>query len=343
MICSYTIKMAGPYHLANGIPCQDSFSVAHKGDLVVAAVGDGVGSEPHSEMGSSLATETAVRLCIRAIDSDSKTEEVINAIQDSFLAAYGAVCLAAEEDGNPVTQYDTTLCLAVWDGVRLVYGQSGDSGMIAALSDGHYIVVTEQQRDAEGCVFPLRFGPQYWRFESVTEPVASVLLATDGFLEALCHPLLRFGDRSINAALARLFLHRTELTADEHDEFERSAYEFLRAYPESDLDDDKTAVVLADPAHPPALLEDDYYAVPDWETLRTKAKEGFYPGLSSGEESDAKWNDDLKGKAEGETARKKPNQNLRDVRYSKNSRRARSQGRRKPTKRKPSKLARQTQ
>ena len=42
----YKVNIPGPYHIKNGIPCQDAYCIRETPDgVIVAAVADGLGSE----------------------------------------------------------------------------------------------------------------------------------------------------------------------------------------------------------------------------------------------------------------------------------------------------------
>ena len=165
MILHFKANMAGPYHIEHGIVCQDSYAVREgKNGEIIAAVADGLGSELYSDVGSLVGVDRAVEYCAEKLTPDMSVDEIKKMISNSFVHAYAAILERAEEDKQDSDQYDTTMCLAVYDGERVVYGQSGDSGMIAVLESGEYVQLTQQQRDAEGCVYPLCSGPEFWRF-----------------------------------------------------------------------------------------------------------------------------------------------------------------------------------
>lgn len=126
-------------------------------------------------------------------------------MNNAFVYAYKAVLQAAADAGNSEDEYDTTLCLAIMKEDHVFYGQSGDSGMVALLEDGHYMKVTEQQRDEDGNVFPLCWGPDKWVFGEVTDSVSAIMLMTDGIFEEICPPDLRNRDINVNIPLAQKF------------------------------------------------------------------------------------------------------------------------------------------
>ena len=265
-------NMAGPYHIDNNIPCQDSFAIDNNNGFYIIAVADGLGSELYSDIGSSVASKTAVEYVSNNISQDMTLNELKKVMNNAFVYAYKAVLTRAAEDGNDSDEYDTTLCLAIYDGEHLYYGQSGDSGMVALLESGEYIRVTTQQRDEEGYVFPLCYGPDKWEFGEVESPVSAVMLMTDGVFEQICPPLLRNGEVDVNVSLAKRFLDKFEFTEVDESELEKTLYDYLEHYPRYLLDDDKTMIILVNPSRKPAQKAAEYYAIPNWEALSNEAK-----------------------------------------------------------------------
>lgn len=274
MIITYKVNMAGPYHNDINLPCQDSFAIKKGNDnFIIAAVADGLGSELYSDIGSAVAVKTAVDYCAEHIRHEMTFGDIKKVMNNALVYAYKAVLTKASEDGNDADEYDTTLCMAVYDGEHLYYAQSGDSGMIALLEDGEYFCVTTQQRDDDGHVFPLCWGPDKWEFGYVDKAVSAVMVMTDGVFEQLCPPLMRHKAVNINVPMARKFMERFECIEDTVEELENAAYKYLEHYPKESLDDDKTVVVLINTDRKPETKDDDYYAIPDWQALRAEAEE----------------------------------------------------------------------
>ena len=266
-------NMAGPYHIDNNIPCQDSFAIENiNTGIYIVSVADGLGSELYSDVGSSVASKTAVEFVANNISCNMSFVEIKKVMNNAFVNAYKAVLTQAAKDGNDPDEYDTTLCLAVYDGERLFYGQAGDSGIVVLLENGEYLRVTSQQRDEEGYVFPLCSGPNKWDFGEVEGPVSAVMLMTDGVFEQICPPLMRNSIVDVNIPLAKRFLDRFECSEADVTELEEALYDYLEHYPRYLLDDDKTMVVLINSERKPTQKEDSYYAIPDWEALSNEAR-----------------------------------------------------------------------
>lgn len=268
--------MAGPYHEKENIPCQDSFAIKMgKDGNYIAAVADGLGSELYSDIGSYVAVHRGVDYCAENIRKGMSFDEIKKIMNNAFVHAYKAVLERADADKNSPDEYDTTLCLAVYDGQTVYYAQSGDSGLVVLLQNGEYYRVTTQQRDDEGRVFPLCWGPEKWEFGYVDQPVSGLMLMTDGVFEQICPPVMKKHKVDINILLAEKFLNRFDC-AEQIDFVEEAAYNYLKNYPESHLDDDKTVVVLMNLDLIPERQDDSYYQSPDWDSIKMEIDNAIY-------------------------------------------------------------------
>lgn len=290
----YKSNMAGPYHVESGLPCQDSFAIHQDENYSVLAVTDGLGSELYSDVGASVAAQTAVAYCSEHLMVGMQFDDIKKVMNNALVTAYKAVLTRAAEENNDSNEYDTTICLAVYDGEHLYYAQAGDSGLVALLETGDYYRVTTQQRDEELRVFPLCWGPEKWEFGCVDSPVSAFMLMTDGVFEQICPPLMRESDIDVNVPLARRFLDRFDCTQDDVPELEKAVRKYLEHYPRHLLDDDKTVVVLINSARKPKEKEEAYYAIPDWKLLRENAeKKLLEDSLESNEETSEECNEIL--------------------------------------------------
>ena len=268
MIKRFWYCARGIDHVRTNDPCQDAYLSVRHGNNMVFGIGDGPGSRPHSERGSRRAVASAVLYTANHLSDDLAPRDVEEVLRRAFLVSYHEVCELARQAGEDVSELDTTLCLGVWDGNRLSFGQAGDSGMVAALADGTYVAVTRQQRTADGYLIPLRFGPDTWEFGTVEADVAAVLVATDGLLERVCPRLLADTDKPVYVPLAQILMHHTEKDVEELRTARHAWRAFVREDPRMHTTDDATMLVFFDPEHPPALRDESYYEEPDWETLR---------------------------------------------------------------------------
>lgn len=273
MMQRFVYHARGLDHIATGDPCQDAYLTARCGDVMVFGVSDGVGSRKHSERGSRVAVASAVLYVSNHLEPGMADEDIRDVIRAGFVVAYHTVCDTARRTNEPARELDATLCVGVWDGRRLSWGQAGDSGIVAALATGEYVMVTRQQHDDAGGMIPLRFGPDTWEFGTADEDVAAVLAATDGLFECLCPKLLRETEQPVYVRQARKLLHRTETAPEERRALNRRLRHIIRREPRLRTVDDATLLLLYDPERPPATLDDAYYEDPDWEELRNAVAE----------------------------------------------------------------------
>ena len=278
MLHTYGASVVGPWHAEAGVPCQDSNAswVSEDGALAAAAVSDGLGSELHSDVGSEVASRVAVDYCAEHARPGADAQETIEVLRAAYRAAYLAVLDCAAEMGEPAGEFDATLSLVLLDGDRLFWGQSGDSGIVAGMTDGTYVLVTDKQRDGEGRVYPLCFDT-CWDF-GVLEGAATALLCTDGVLEGMIAPpiLAANSDCPLDRSKARMFLHPLADDAKHLDELRRQVAAYLESYPRDLIDDDKTVVVVFDDERFPESQPEDYYAEPDYEAILERAYQNLY-------------------------------------------------------------------
>ena len=271
-------KITGPYHQKKGIVCQDSFFVKEKDNVIFASVADGVGSEKHSDIGSRIASRVAVEFCFENYSSQMSFSEIQNLMKKAYKKAWKAVEKKAIKDGNvAIEEYNTTMTLAIYNGKEVFFGQSGDSGILAYAETGEIKVVTQQQRDDNGCVYPLCCGEQKWVFGQLNYPVHALMLTTDGVFEQMVPPILNqdksLAEQRINVANAIKFLDRNECKNEDVEITKRYLYQYLKNYPEYALDDDKTIVILWNDKSKVRRLDEKYYLPIDWSKVYKKLRD----------------------------------------------------------------------
>lgn len=289
MIYHYGVTTTGAYHVKNGTVCQDAHCFERIDDrFAIGAVADGLGSEEHSDIASKIASKESVRFCMERIDRKKSPDEILSIIKDSFAEALKSVEQTAKDNGHSSGEYDTTLALAVFLDGNVYFGNSGDSGIIVAAPDGRYEALTKQQRDEDGCVFPLCSGPGKWVFGEKRE-VASILLATDGIYETFFPVLLKNSDQTMYIALAHYLMSDESLgfSAVGEDRVGQNMKSFIESIPEAQVNDDKTVLVMLDSSVTVSKKPDAYYAQPDWVKLRKEREKAFrreaYPSLYKNE------------------------------------------------------------
>lgn len=254
-----------------GCSYGSAFEVAYHDGIAIFGVSD-VPSEREGSSGDvRLAVSSSVQFVSRRVRHGMSAQDIEGIVRSSFSVAYHAMKDAAHRAGSITGAGDVALCVGVWDGLRLSYGQAGDCGVIAALETGEYQAVTTQQRDGNQAVVSLRFGPDTWAFGTVPERVSMVFMATAGIFDCLCPPLLGETSQPVYAALMRDLAHR--MGAEPYDA--REVYSRLRLFAAIDQPahaiEDAALLMLCNTERPPLQLEDAYYQEPDWDVLGLEA------------------------------------------------------------------------
>lgn len=269
MIYQYGVSLPGTYHLKNDIPCQDYYCFrANVNSFNIYCVADGLGSAKLSQIGSELAATKAMEFCQEHIAADLDEVVLKEIIQNAFVYSAKSILERAKEGNDDVREYLTTLCLVLFDGNRVIYGNAGDGGVLVLREDGLYSALTQMQRNEEGDVYTLFAGEDHWEFGCIDE-VVSVLLATDGVWCELCPPILKNEKITINIPLARKFMDRDEDCEESVLELQKNVTRYLEKYP-SHLNDDKTILVGFNSDKKAQELDSDYYNIPNWSEAYKK-------------------------------------------------------------------------
>lgn len=281
MIYSYDISITGSSHIKNGVVCQDASKVViAKNGLNIAAIADGVGSCKHSDISSKLAVEVATQYCLDILNN-SEGCDLKDVIKQAFLLAELEIEKKSLCDNNPITDYDTTLSMVIYDGTKVTYGHCGDGGIVCLTSEGDYLKTTSPQKKDGIFVVPLRSGLEEWIFGEVESCVSSVLLATDGIYDALFPYLLKTQPVEAYIPLIQYFMDSNcfELshTTIENIRLERIA--FLKSETCASITDDMTIVVLVNGDYKPERKDETFYREPDWEDLKLEWDKKAYPHL----------------------------------------------------------------
>lgn len=268
MLIHYEASVTGPSHKLQGRSNQDCHCVRvvevprtkEAGDAtgsreapaapsprqaIVAAVADGVSSMILSGEGARLASEAAVDAAAEAFVRGELVPGDASALKGVFERALRAVAdVAANEPAAGIASFACTLCVVVWDGARVWYGNAGDSGAIAVDTVGAPFALTHLHRGPLSCqVFPLH-DTYHWEFGFATG-AAGVLMATDGMLEkfATWEPGSYGAPTDFNREAIDLFM-ACDIDADDVPALCGGAADYLRALPATCVDDDKTVVAL---------------------------------------------------------------------------------------------------
>lgn len=280
MILEYGFSLIGTQHIKNGTVCQDYNGCKGISEGVsVMAVADGVGSSKHSDVASKLAVETLLEHVAENYDVSS---DMTDLLKDAFLESKKAIEADADRSVSEYSDYDTTMSAVIYDGDDVSFGHSGDGGIIVLTDKGRYINITKAQKGADGfSVIPLRAGPDHWVFGNY-EKVSSVLLATDGIYDLLMPYLLRGQDTEVYVPLARSLMDNNILNVNEKNilPIKADLIKFFESEQLSSVTDDKTVAVLINSNKFAEILDDKYYAVPDFDGLRREWEKKVHPYLS---------------------------------------------------------------
>lgn len=278
MLGSYKVCLIGSSHSQQpGGICQDAAgTVCLENGWMAAAVADGLGSAARSDIGSTVAVDTVLDFVKRYIPQQWENESMQALLRIAFHTAQRAVAARAQQDKMPLSEYDTTLTAAIYNGRDVVYGHVGDGGIVILNSDGEFDSLTcAQKGEAFNTTYPLASGPKYWTFGNSHGNICGFLMMTDGIYDIACPWPLRDQPQKVYVHFIRPFIDRNILQASTQEdlkqrEAEIAAY-FSKYIPE--ITDDKTIVGVMDTEVVPRLQPEEYYQIPDWERIAYEAKQ----------------------------------------------------------------------
>lgn len=240
--CVRTVELP---RAAGEVPAADPKGGTTHCQAIVAAVADGRSSMILSAEGARLAGEAAVDAAAEAYRRGELVPGDASALKDVFEQALRAVAdVAIDQPAADITSFACTLCLVVWDGARVWYGNAGDSGAIGVDPVGDPFVLTHMHRGPLSCQPFLLHDSYHWEF-GYAAGAESVLIATDGLLEQLAtwgagsHGVPKTYDRE----MIGLFTNRN-IDMDDMPALCAAAAKHLRALPTASTGKDKTLVAL---------------------------------------------------------------------------------------------------
>jgi len=296
MICSYGFSIMGSSHEEKKIKCQDANRIRtlpSNSQIVIAAIADGVGSCKYSDVSSQIAVDISTACCEFIMEKNHKYDYV-KLIEEAFNQAELAIEKKSLEDNQPLSEYDTTLDLVIYNGKQIIYGHCGDGGIIGLTNKGEYIKITTPQKKEGIFVIPLRNGSKEknntWEFGYVKDELASVLLATDGVYDTFFPYLLKGQPVEVYVPLIRYFMDNNgiHISKENMDEISEERKAFLNSEECKSITDDKTILVLFNEKVMPERKDDSYYAEPDWDALQLEWNKKAYPHLYKKKEDENK-------------------------------------------------------
>lgn len=316
----------GRSHVKSGKVNQDSYCILPLEDKWIVAVGDGVGSTKHADKASSIATETVIRFINDNWPVDGSPISIKSMLRTAFNRALVEIRKEAERNGAPLSEYETTLMAAVYDGKRGYYAHVGDGAIIGRRRDGTYrVLTTRQQTEDSHLVVPLSAGYEFWEISELDEDFVSLLIATDGVADRMVNssldegvyvPLMMLFDPYVIQYLSRKQVNCSKLF-DDPTSVPRSTvynaiyYALRKGYGFKKTEaleivssvkrgmlfktlagicDDKTAVCIYNSDSPPRARDKGFYTEPDWRRMYSEKQRLLYPSfaLDEGSDGDAK-------------------------------------------------------
>jgi hypothetical protein len=289
MIGYFKMSVIGTSHMQKqGGVCQDSSDVIIlPNGWTVAAIADGLGSAACSDCGSDIAVKSALSYIAKHVPEAWSDKPVASTIRSAFISAMKHIERKAAEDGNHVSDYDTTLTVAVYNGKNVIYGHVGDGGIIGLSPEGDFFLLTKVQKgDACNETYPLRSGAEKWSFGKSVRNVCALTLMTDGIFDLACpQKLARFNPKQpIYINYIREYMDRNINRATDERDFaalEKRVTDYFTGEGMNDTSDDKTIVGLINANVMPKVKADSYYELPDLVKIKQDEIQGLYPGLSA--------------------------------------------------------------
>jgi len=281
MIYSYGASIVGSSHEKKGIGCQDNCTtrILDNG-WVIAAVADGVGSSMYSDIASRIAVDVSVKTCGDLIANDN-SRDLLKVIQDAFFQAEREIDNYSLAKNHPLSEYDTTLSLVIYDGKHIAYGHCGDGGIIGLTAKGDYVKITTPQKSEGIYVIPLRAGKDTWVIGQAEGEFASLLLATDGVYDTFFPYLLKGQPVEVYVPLIRFFMDNNILDVSNGDiaTIGQERLDFICSDACASITDDKTIWVLINGDIVPEEKSACYYEEPNWDELQLMWNKKAYPHL----------------------------------------------------------------
>ncbi|KUI25572.1 hypothetical protein AU196_22410 [Mycobacterium sp. IS-1742] len=142
-------SVTGQEHERRGLGCDDAYSYGVAGDFVVAAVADGAGAVTGtSAWGAYAACQSVLTDGLQPAFIDrfrsGDAEELMRRLFDNAL---NRVVRQATALGVDPMRLSTTLCVAVADSTRAMFGQIGDGVIAAELPDGRIGSLLIEEKD----------------------------------------------------------------------------------------------------------------------------------------------------------------------------------------------------
>lgn len=248
-IVYYGLSLQGVDHVRDNIPCQDANETRIvKNGWIVSAVADGLGSCSHSDIGAKIAVKKSIDFIEEGVKELKNWNEIIlkAIVVMSFKESLKQIYRQASLDKLSIKDYQTTLSLVIYDGKNIVYGHTGDGGIIVLPKQGdHFLLAKPQKGEEANATYPLsHINWDIGGYKSNDNPIVSVLLATDGILEGLFLPIS--GNRKMFHYNCSLFMNNHKLKITQQSEMEKKKIQIEQLFSNryKSITDDKTISVI---------------------------------------------------------------------------------------------------
>lgn len=185
-----TASQIGPRHVAAGEPNQDACVVTSTGDMIIAAVADGAGSQPHSRLGAQIATQAICSFLSQALGPALPTTDILT---NAFHHTHGTLAARAKLEAIDPHSLACTLVCAVIAPDLILTASVGDSFVVTvrnSLDDVNSPVSIEtpcvspvELPDDAGDMIPITH-QNFDRYLAIAEiarkDLIAIILATDG-------------------------------------------------------------------------------------------------------------------------------------------------------------------
>lgn len=224
---------------------ENSASDAAPRQAIVAAVAGGMPSMILGAEGARLASEAAVDAAAEAYRQGVLVPGDASVLKDVFEHALRVVAdVAVEQPAADVVSFACTMCLVVWDGVRVWYGNAGDSGAVGVNPMGDPVLLTHRHYGPQSNQpFPLH-DSYHWEF-GYAGGTESVLMATGGMLGQLAEwEMGSYGSpKMYNRELIDVLSNRN-IDVDDLPVMNIAAAKYLNELPAICVEGDRTVVAL---------------------------------------------------------------------------------------------------
>ena len=137
----------GGNHVLEGIPCQDVHAYQFEGDTLFLAVADGVSSASKAHLGANLAVQTALQEGVALFKAARPVTEKgwIDLLHSSFESSRARLTEEASSLNTPLSDYATTLILAILHPEGLAAGHIGDGAVVCLDAEGEFRTICPPQ------------------------------------------------------------------------------------------------------------------------------------------------------------------------------------------------------